>query len=310
VAAAVLLAAAALAAWLGAGYFGHELIAQIAILAILAMSLDLLVGFAGMVSLGHAAVYGLGAYATAGFDVMLGWPAAAATAAAVTVGAGAALIVGAFAVRVTGVFFIMVTLAVGEALHAFLFRSRAFGGDDGMGGIARPDLTAIGVDLEDPAWFSLYALVAAALVYLLLEGIVRSPFGRLLAAIRLNAGRIGALGCPVGRYRLAAFTLAGALAALAGSLSAQHNAFISPELLTWTVSGQALIVVIVGGLGSLAGPAAGAAVIVLATHYLSGLTDYWMMAMGLFFIAVVLFAGGGLHGFVDAARRRWSNASN
>jgi branched-chain amino acid transport system permease protein len=106
----------------------------------------------------------------------------------------------------------------------------------------------------------------------------------------------------VPRYKLAVFTLAGAVAALAGSLSAQHTAFISPELLTWTTSGEVLIVVIVGGMGSLIGPVVGAAVVVLATHYISGFTDYWMMFMGLFFIAVVVFAGNGLYGTIEAVR--------
>jgi branched-chain amino acid transport system permease protein len=111
------------------------------------------------------------------------------------------------------------------------------------------------------------------------------------------------------KTKLAAFTLAGALAGLAGALKAQHTAFISPELLTWTTSGEALIVVIVGGMGSLVGPAAGAAVVVLAKHSLSGLTDYWMLFMGLLFIAVVVFAGDGLYGIVEALRRRLAGAA-
>lgn len=305
---ALVLAAAALAAWAGAGPFGHELIQQIAILAILAMSLDLLVGFAGMVSLGHAAFYGLGAYGMAAFNLMLGWPPLAAMAAAVALGALAALIAGSVAVRLTGVFFIMVTLAIGEAVHAFLFRSRAFGGDDGLAGIARPDLAAVGLNLDEPATFTLFALVLAAGVYGLLELVVRSPFGHVLSAIRMNEPRARALGCPVRLYKLAAFTLAGAIAALAGSLTAQQTAFISPDLLHWTTSGEALIVVIVGGMGSLVGAALGACVVVLATHFLSALTNYWMFFLGLFFIAVVLFAGNGLYGMLEALRRKLAGA--
>ena len=204
----------------------------------------------------------------------------------------------------------MVTLAVGEALHAYLFKSRAFGGDDGLSGIARPDISAFGFSFDDPAVFSLVCVVIAGMVYVLLELVVRSPFGRLLVAIHLNPSRVRALGCPVSRYKLAAFTLAGGIAALAGSLTAQHNAFISPELLTWTTSGEALIVVIVGGLGSLVGAAAGAGVMVLAMHHLSGLTDYWMFFMGLFFVAVVLFAGNGIYGVIDAVRRRLGGAAH
>lgn len=306
---AALLSAAAVWGWVGADTFGHELIAEIAILAILAMSLDLIVGFAGMVSLGHAAFYGIGAYATAAFATIAGWSPWAALGAAVVVAAAAALVVGAFAVRLTGVFFIMVTLAVGEAVHAYLFKARAFGGDDGMAGIARPDLSAIGVGLDDPRAFSLFVLLAAGLVYLVLEMVVRSPFGRLLVAIHQNEARARALGCAVHRTKLAAFTASGALAGLAGALKAQHAAFISPELLTWTTSGEALVVVIVGGMGSLVGPAAGAAVVVLAKHALSGLTDYWMLFMGLLFIAVVVFAGDGLYGIIEALRRRLAGAA-
>jgi len=306
---ALLLLVIAAVGWLRADYFGHELLTQIAILAIFAMSLDLLVGFTGMVSLGHAAFYGLGAYATAGFDVMLEWSPLAAMAGAVVVGALAALIIGSFAVRLAGVFFIMVTLAVGEAVHAYLFKSRVFGGDDGLSGIARPDFSGLGFSLDDPSVFSLICVGVAGLVYVLLEVVVRSPFGRMLVAIHLNPARVRALGCPVNRYKLAAFTLAGGLAALAGSLTAQHNAFISPELLTWTTSGEVLIVVIVGGVGSLVGAAAGAGVMVLAMHHLSGLTDYWMFFLGLFFVAVVLFAGNGLYGVIEAVRRRLAGAA-
>ena len=299
---AVLVVAIAAVAWGNAGYFAHELIQQVAILAIFAMSLDLLVGFTGMVSLGHAAFFGLGAYATAALQVMFGWTVLEAMAGAVAVGAIGALLVGCFAVRLSGVFFIMVTLAVGEALHAYLFKDRSFGGDDGMGGIERLDLSGIGISLDNPAAFSVFVIGIAVVVYVFLETIVRSPFGRLLQAIHSNPARVRALGCPVPRYKLAVFTLAGAVAALAGSLSAQHTAFISPELLTWTTSGEVLIVVIVGGMGSLIGPVVGAAVVVLATHYISGFTDYWMMFMGLFFIAVVVFAGNGLYGTIEAVR--------
>jgi branched-chain amino acid transport system permease protein len=286
---AALLAVVALAAWLSVGYFGYELITEIAILAIFAMSLDLLVGFAGMVSLGHAAFYGIGAYAIAACTTMLGWSAFSAMV---------------LAVRLGGVFFIMVTLAVGEAVHAYLFKARAFGGDDGLAGVTQLDLGAIGIDLADPRAFAAFALMATGLSYAILETVVRSPFGCLLVAIHQNERRARALGCRVERVKLGAFTLAGALAGLAGTLTAQHTRFISPELLAWTVSGEALIVVIVGGMGSLVGPAAGAAVIVLAKHWVSGATEFWMLCMGLAFIAVVVLAPNGLYALLATLRRR------
>jgi branched-chain amino acid transport system permease protein len=306
---AAVLAAVAIAAWLSVDYFGYELITEIAILAILAMSLDLLVGFAGMVSLGHAAFYGIGAYGIAAFTTMLGWSPGAAMAVAVAASAAAAMVVGAVAVRLGGIFFIMVTLAIGEAVHAYLFKARAFGGDDGLAGIAHLDLSMIGVDLADPSAFAAFALVVAALAYAVLEMVVRSPFGRLLVAIHQNERRARALGCRVERVKLGAFTLAGALAGLAGTLTAQHTGFISPELLAWTVSGEALIVVIVGGMSSLVGPAVGAAVIVLAKHWVSDWTNYWMLGMGGAFIAVVVLMPNGIYAALGTVRRRLHRAA-
>ncbi|MDP6952928.1 MAG: branched-chain amino acid ABC transporter permease [Alphaproteobacteria bacterium] len=303
------MAAVSVLAWLSVDYFGYELLTEIAILAILAMSLDLLVGFAGMVSLGHAAFYGIGAYAIAAFTTMLGWPAAASMAIAVLASGAAAMLVGAIAVRLGGIFFIMVTLAIGEAVHAYLFKVRAFGGDDGLAGIPQLDLSGLGVDLADPRAFAALALIAAAVVYVILELVVRSPFGRLLLAIHQNERRARALGCRVERVKLGAFTLAGALAGLAGALTAQHTGFISPELLVWTISGEALIVVIVGGMGSLVGAAAGAAVIVLAKHWISDWTDYWMLCMGGAFIAVVVLAPNGIYALLGAVQRRLPRAA-
>jgi len=220
-----------------------------------------------------------------------------------------AVLAGAFAVRLVGVFFIMITLAIGEMVHAFAFRSRVFGGDDGLGGVPRLNLDAFGINLLDPSQFSLFTLIVAALVYFVAAHLVDSPFGRVLTGIHQNESRMRALGCPVRHYKLAAFVLSASLAGLAGSLAAQHNNFVSPELLTWTTSGEALIVVIIGGIGSLVGPAAGAAVFVMLAHHLSGITDYWMFFMGLFFVAVVLFGGDGLYGFIGRMRRALTHAS-
>jgi branched-chain amino acid transport system permease protein len=298
---AVLLLLAALAAWCFSGYAGEDRLGEIAVWAIFAMSLDLLVGYAGMVSLGHALFFGLAAYALASLTLFLKWPPALALPAAVVVAAASALLVGIVAVRLGGVFFIMITLAFGQMGWAYFQRARSFGGVGGMSGVTPPDLAAIGLDLSNPADFALLAVIVAALVYLLLALVTASPFGRMLVALHQNEHRARALGLPVQRYKLAAFALAGALAGLAGCLQAWRTGFVSPELLVWTSSGEVLIMVIIGGLGSLAGPAAGAAIWVVLRHYLSALTAYWMLAMGLFFVAVVLFAGGGLMGLM---RRR------
>ncbi len=299
--AAALLLLAALAAWRFSGYAGEDRLGEIAVWAIFAMSLDLLAGYAGMVSLGHALFFGLGGYAMAGLALFLKWPPSLALPAAVVLAGASALVVGAIVVRLSGVFFIMITLAFGQMGWAYFLRASSFGGVSGMAGVAQLDLGSIGLDLANPADFALVAIIVAALVYLLLALITASPFGRMLVALHQNEHRARALGLPVQRYKLAAFTLAGALAGLAGALQAQRTGFVSPELLVWTTSGEVLIMVIVGGLGTLVGPVAGAAIWVVLRHFLSALTPYWMLAMGLFFVAVVLFAGGGLMGL---ARRR------
>ena len=314
--AAGLLVAIAVAAWFGTGYFGKELLAEIAILAIFAMSLDLLVGVAGMVSLGHAGFLALGAYATAGATVFWGWPPLAGLLFSMGVAGSCALGVGLFAVRLGGVFFIMVTLAIGQMFYAYFFKARAFGGDNGMAGTPRFDLSPLGLNSGDPAVFSVLLLAIAIGVYFALLLLVRSPFGMMLTAIHQNESRLASLGCPVRRYKLAAFAAAGATAGLAGALMAQHTGFVSPDLAFWTLSGEALIIVILGGSGSLVGAAGGAAVFVLLRDHLSDgsfweglrlpadIASHWQLVMGLFFIAVVLFARDGLYGRLCWAAER------
>lgn len=293
----------ALVYWALTGYSGHERLATIAIFAIVAMSLDLMVGFAGMVSLGHALFFGMGAYAMAGFTVFAKLSAAPAMLLSVlTVGIGA-LVIGALVVRLGGVFFIMITLAAGQMAFAYVEKARVWGGNGGMSGVPRLDLDAIGIDFSQPGAFALLALGIAALVFIALDRIVRSPFGQVLVALHQNPQRTRALGAPVTRYKLAAFTVSGMLAGLAGTLMAQLTGFVSPDLMLWTQSGEILIMVIVGGAGSLAGPAAGAALWILLRHALAGWTAHWMFAMGLVFIAVVLVSERGLFGALTRRRR-------
>ncbi|HMK68320.1 MAG TPA: branched-chain amino acid ABC transporter permease, partial [Stellaceae bacterium] len=289
-----LLTLALLPLW--GGTFYVQLCTKIMILAIFAMSLDLLVGFTGLVSLGHALFFGLGAYALAGLTTMVGLPAGIAPLLAVLAAGAAAFLVGILAIRVKGVFFIMITLAFGQMGWAYFQRSRTFGGIGGISGIGQLDLEALGLSFANPADMALIAIVAAALVYLGLARVTASPFGRMLVAIHQNENRARALGLPVQRYKLAAFTLAGAVAGFAGVLAAERTNFVSPDMLVWTLSGEVLIMVIVGGAGTLVGPALGAAVWVLLRDYLSAFTPYWMLAMGLFFVAMVLFADEGLFG--------------
>jgi branched-chain amino acid transport system permease protein len=297
---AVLTIAALLIFWTQAGFFGMEILAEIAVFAILAMSLDLAAGYAGLVSLGHAALFGFGAYMFALFTVLWGWPASLAVVLATLATGAIALIVGAVVTRVQGVFFIVITLAIGEMGYEFFFKNRALGGDDGLSGISRLDLSAIGIDLNDPGAFALFLIVVAAVIYLLLVRLLASPYGAVLTGLHDNPGRMRALGLPVRAYKTSIFAFSGALAGFAGTLSAQHTQFITPGLLHWTTSGEVLVIVILGGLGTLVGPVIGAAVLTLLRHELSGFTDYWGFWLGFFLILIVLGGRNGIVGWLAA----------
>lgn len=304
----VALLAGALAAQAFAGFFGQELIAEAAILAIFALSLDLL-ATCGLVSFGHAGLLGVGAYVFGGATALLGWPPAAGLALAILGGVVVAFAVGSFAVRTTGAFFIMVTLAVAEMFFSWAFRSRVFNGADGMGGVPRLDLTGLGLDLGDPSVFALVLILLCAAIWVILELVLASPFGRTLVAIRQNAGRVSALGGRVFAFRLAAFTASGAIAALAGALKVQHTNFLSPDLASWFVSGDVLIAVVIGGIGTLVGGVFGAAVLVILKDQLSGLFGHWYLFLGGIFIAVAIVMPNGVVGsLLNFASRREARA--
>ncbi|HSG94146.1 MAG TPA: branched-chain amino acid ABC transporter permease, partial [Afifellaceae bacterium] len=281
---ALITLAAILVFWTQAGFFGMEILAEIAVFAILAMSLDVAAGYAGLVSLGHAALFGFGAYMFAAFTVLWGWPVWLAVVLATLATGALSLAVGAVVTRVHGVFFIMITLAAGEMGYEFFFKNRALGGDDGLAGIQRLDLSGFGVDLNDPGTFALFLIVVAALTYLLLVRLLASPYGAVLTGLHDNPGRLRALGLPVRAYQTSVFAFSGALAGFAGTLSAQHTQFITPGLLHWTTSGEVLVMVILGGLGTLVGPVIGAAMLTLLRHELSNFTDYWGFWLGFFLI--------------------------
>jgi branched-chain amino acid transport system permease protein len=291
----VMLIVVALVSQSFAGYFAQELIAEAAILAIFALSLDLL-ATCGLISFGHAGLLGIGCYVFAGLTVLAGGSPNLALPVAVVAGAVVAFVVGSFAVRTTGAFFIMVTLAAAEMLYAWGFRSRMFNGADGMGGVVRLDLTAVGIDLNNPSTFALAMIAICIAIWLLLELIVSSPFGRTLAAIRQNANRVAALGGRVFLYRLAAFTASGTIAALAGAFKVQHINFISPELVSWFVSGDVLIVVVIGGIGTLVGGPLGAVLLVLLKEFLSSTFGHWYLFLGVIFACVALLMPRGIVG--------------
>ncbi len=295
-----ILALGALAYAFAAGFFGLEILAEIAILAILVIALDLVAGFGGMVSLCHGALLGVGAYAFTVVANDAGLSALPAMVLAIALSTVLAFIIGAVCARSTGIYFIMATLAFGQMAYSFVFQSPLFGGDDGLSGAPRPDLSALGIDLTDSRAFAIYAILLVALAYLVAAVTLRSGLGRSLVGLHHNEKRLRALGLTVWRAKATAFAISGALAGLAGCLAAQHTQYISPGLLSWTVSGEALVVVILGGLGTLTGPILGAILFVVLKHEIAAITPYWHAIVGLILIAVVMSRAQGVFGFIEA----------
>ncbi len=279
-----------------------QLFTKVLTTAIFAMSLGLLVSGAGLVSLGHAAFFGIGAYALAllspggeGASVWWALPASMIGAAV------AALIIGALAVRTSGVYFIMLTLAFGQMLFYLFHDSKFAGGSDGKFMNFRPVVNFFGTDilsLNDRPTLLYVTLGIAVLVYLAIGMVMRSPFGRTILGIRVNEPRMKALGYNTYNYKLAAFVLAGAVAGLAGFLYATQYRVVNPALFSWHQSGFVLMMVILGGLKSRLGPVIGAFAIVLLEEILQGLIERWLLAFGIFVIVAVMFLPDGFAGLL------------
>ena len=285
---------------------------QVLVYSIAAVSLDLLIGYGGLSSFGHAAFFGLGAYVVGimaleardggaflglipgSTDAWIVWPTAVLTSAL------AALVIGALSLRTSGIQFIMITLAFAEMLYYLFVSLKAFGGDDGLGFRRRNALPFIGSG--DDVTFYYVCLVALALFLALCRRIVRSRFGLALEGMRQNERRMLALGLRTYGYKLAAFVIAGAGAGLAGVLNANLNRFVSPDLLHWTTSGDIMVMVLLGGAGSLFGSVLGAAIIVVLQSYLAQWTEHWMIVLGPFLVVVILFARSGIWGLVSRRR--------
>lgn len=309
---AVVLAFIALAVFpFTAADFYVQLVSRMMILAIFAMSLDLLQGVTGLVSLGHAAFFGLAGYALAfltpaGEAVSLWWTLPAAVAAS----GAAALVIGFFVVRTHGIYFIMVTMAFAQMVFYLFFDNKVLGGSDGVYINFKPDAGLF--DLENKRVFYYFTLAVMVGVYLFLRRLLFSPFGRALAGIRVNEHRMRAMGFGTFGYKLAAFTLAGALAGLAGYLWGAQTGFINPELMGFHMSAHAIMMVILGGMGNFAGAIAGAFVFEFLLHEFKDLPaigsfntgKHWQLWMGLFIVLVVTFAPRGLLGLAERMLRR------
>jgi branched-chain amino acid transport system permease protein len=308
----ILLALLALFPFAGATFY-TELVTKVMILAIFALSLDLLVGYTGLVSFGHAAYYGIGAYVlgllTPKYEAANLW---LTLPAAIGLAGLAAFAVGIFVVRVKGIYFIMVTLAFAQMFY-FLFHDTKLGrGSDGISMNFKPVATIGGMtpfDLGNATHVYFFVFAALVLVFLFLRMLLRSPFGRALQGIRSNEHRMRSLGFPVYRYKLASFTIAGALAGLAGYLSAMQFGFVNPELLSWHQSGNVLLMLILGGQGSLYGAVTGAFAFVALQEIYSSITIHWQLLLGVTIIALVIFLPGGLASIAGRFKRELTGSA-
>jgi branched-chain amino acid transport system permease protein len=282
-----------------------------AILALAGVGLNIALGLGGLVSLGHAAFFGLGGYAMgilashaqsytplmeAPFliegtkSMLVIWGVAIVTSAL------AALAIGALSLRTTGVYFIMITLAFGQMLYYFAISWPAYGGEDGLSIYVRNDF--LGLNTLDPIQFFAVAFGILAIVLFGAGRLAKARFGLALSAARQNAERVETVGLTPFRLRLVAFVISGAITGLAGALFADLNRFVSPTMFSWHTSGEIMVFVILGGVGRLFGPVAGAALYILLEHTLGGLSEFWHVYLGLLLLLVVLFARGGLIGTI------------
>jgi branched-chain amino acid transport system permease protein len=276
---------------------------RILVYAVAATSLNLLLGYGGMISLGHAAFFGLGAYST-GILLSEGVRSGLIHLLAVLVIVGAAaLVIGAISLRTRGVYFIMITLAFAQMLYFLGNSVKGYGGDEGLTLRVRSLLPG-GLDLRDGDTFYYSALAVLALELFLLHRFVHSRFGRAVRALRDDEVRAEALGVPVFACKLVIFAVAGVLCGLAGALSVNLQGYVSPNLLQWTESGTLLVMVILGGVGTLWGGVVGAAALLLMQELLSAQTQYFEFWIGWVLLAVVLFARYGLVGIVQSLAAR------
>jgi branched-chain amino acid transport system permease protein len=280
---------------------------RVLIYAMAAASLNLVLGYGGMVSFGHAAFFGAGAYivgilAVEGVtSLWIAWPAAIAVAAL------AALLIGAISLRTRGVYFIMITLAFAQMMYYVFVSMKAYGGDDGLSLPAR-STPGFGISLSnDFVWYYLVLALLIAVLYLL-HRLLHARFGRVIEAIRENETRATAIGYPVYRYKLLCFVISGAIAGLAGALIANQTSYVGPALLHWVQSGTLMIMVILGGVGRFWGGPVGAVVLLALEEGFSGsplLGDYalhWQLPVGIILLAVVLLAPQGIAGLVKRKR--------
>lgn len=284
------------------GPYYKELVCRMMILAIFAMSLDLLQGVCGLASLGHAAFFGISAYTLAlltpqDIPIALWWSMPLCTA----VSALSALVVGFFTVRTKGIYFIMSSMAFGQMIYYFFFDSKTLGGSDGMYVNLKP--SAQWIDLDNPTQFFYFTLCCLCLCFLFLRRLLNSPTGRVLSALRINEHRMQALGFNTFAYKLTAHTLGGALAGVAGYLWGVQSGYVNPELMGFHLSAHAIMMLVLGGMGTFAGAVIGAFSFTCLMEVFKDLPSignldlarHWQLWMGLFIVTIMIIAPGGIN---------------
>ena len=276
------------------------IVTRMVVFALAAVSLDLIVGIGGMMSFGHAAFFGLGAYVVA---ILAGYGVVSALISiplAILVAALAALAIGALSLRTAGAYFIMITLAFAQMIFYVFSSIKLYGGSDGLLMRARDTLPGIGLT-NDVVYYYVCLAALAAFTYAIVH-VVQSRFGMVLRGAAASERRMAAVGFNVFPYRLAAFTIGGAGAGLAGALAANGAKFVSPDMLHWTRSGEMLIAVVIGGLGTIVGPIIGAVALIGIESVLTAATEHWMIFLGAILVGVVLIGRRGLFGLFGGTR--------
>ncbi len=283
-------------------FFPLTLFTRIIILALAATSLNFILGYGGMVSFGHAAYLGLGGYVvgilakegiTSGF---VQWPLAIAASALF------AFVVGALCLRARGVYFIMITLAFAQMIYYVPVGLDRYGGDDGLTIYQRSQFAGV-IDLSRKVQFYYLCLALLIAAIWLVSRLINSRFGMVIQGSRSNDRRMGSIGFPTFRYRLTGFVIAGMMCGLAGALLANHTDFISPAVMHWTRSGDLIVMIVLGGMGSLFGPLIGAVTLLMLEEGLSRVTEYWQIIVGPLLLFIVVYARGGIEGALAGLHR-------
>ena len=288
--------------WIGQPFY-LDLLSRALIFAIAAISLNLILGFGGMVSLGHAAYIGIGAYCVgipSYYDLYNGW---LHLVLALSVGGVFALITGAISLRTKGVYFIMITMAFSQMVYFIFLSLEEYGADDGLVIYSRSEFPAwLSMEGSASLYYWIFGLLILSLF--LIHRLVHARFGRVIVGAKFNEQRMQALGFNTYRYRLACYVISAMLCSLAGMLLGNFSGFISPDMISWARSGELIFMVLIGGVGSLFGPLIGTIAFVTLEEFLSAITVYWHLIFGLMLVALVLYGKGGIHGWMSLLDRK------